>query len=97
MNVSKQSVDNTAEYGPRICRAIDFINAHLAEGPSVAQIVRAAPFSSFHFQRLFRVIVGETVAEFTRRLRLETAARHLRHRREGDITALAFELGFSSS
>ena len=77
MSVSKQPVDNTAEYRQRICRAIDFINAHLAEGPSVAQIVRAAPFSSFHFQRLFRVIVGETVAEFTRRLRLEAAARHL--------------------
>ena len=97
MSVSKQPVDNTAEYRQRICRAIDFINTHLAEGPSVAEVARAAPFSSFHFQRLFRAIIGETVAEFTRRLRLETAARHLRHRREGDITALAFELGFSSS
>lgn len=63
----------------------------------MAQVARAAPFSSFHFQRLFRAIIGETVAEFTRRLRLETAARHLRYRRDGGITELAFELGFSSS
>ena len=97
MLVTSQSFDNTGEYQRRICRAIDFINAHLAESPSVTEIARAAPFSSFHFQRLFRAVIGETVAEFTRRLRLETAARHLRYRRGGEITALAFELGFSSS
>ncbi len=85
------------EYRRRICRAIDFINSHLAESPSVAEVARAAPFSSFHFQRLFRAIIGETVAEFTRRLRLETAARHLRYRRDEGITELACELGFSSS
>lgn len=93
----KKSLNNTSEYQRRICRAIDFINAHLAESPSVTEIARAAPFSSFHFQRLFRAVIGETVAEFTRRLRLETAARHLRYRHGVDITELAFELGFSSS
>ena len=95
--MAKELPDNVIEYQLRICRAIDFINAHLAECPSVTEIARAAPFSSFHFQRLFRAVVGETVAEFTRRLRLETAARLLRYRDGGDITGLAFELGFSSS
>ncbi len=86
-----------AEYRHRICRAIDFINSHLASSPTVAEIAAAAPFSVFHFQRLFSAIVGETVADFTRRVRLETAARHLVFRRHEDITSLAMELGFSSS
>ena len=85
------------EYHRRIDRAIDFINANLASNPAVAEIARAAPFSSFHFQRLFKAIVGETVAEFTRRVRLETAARRLRLGPNGEITGLAFDLGFSSS
>lgn len=85
------------EYRHRICRAIDFINSHLASSPTVAEIAAAAPFSVFHFQRLFHAIVGETVADFTRRVRLETAARHLVFRPHEDITSLAMELGFSSS
>ena len=86
-----------AEYKHRICRAIDFINANLSTSPTVAEIAAAAPFSVFHFQRLFHAIVGETVADFTRRIRLETAARHLVFRPHEDITSLAMELGFSSS
>jgi len=95
MNVANPLTSD--EYRRRICRAIDFINAHLAGNPSVDEIARAASFSSFHFQRLFRAIVGETVAQFTRRLRLESAARRLRSRPQDDITGLAYDLGFSSS
>ena len=85
------------EYRRRICRAIDFINRNLASNPSMIEIARAAPFSSFHFQRLFHALMGETVADFTRRVRLETAARRLRFRSQDDITGTAFDLGFSSS
>ena len=91
------SDNNSREYKRRICRAIDFINQNLASNPSVAEIARAAPFSKYHFQRLFRALVGESVAEFTRRIRLETAARRLRFRPNDEITTLAFDLGFSSS
>ena len=85
------------EYRRRICRAIDFINANLANNPSMAEIARAAAFSCFHFQRLFCAVVGESVAQFTRRVRLETAARHLLFRPQADVTGIAISLGFSSS
>lgn len=89
--------DNSNEYRRRICLAVDFIHANLAENPSMDEIAHAAAFSKFHFQRLFKALVGETVAEFTRRLRLETAARRLVFNPGTDITGLAFDLGFSSS
>lgn len=89
--------DNSNEYRHRICQAVDFIHANLAENPSIDEIAHAAAFSKFHFQRLFKALVGETVAEFTRRLRLETAARRLVFNPGTDITGLAFDLGFSSS
>jgi len=92
------SSSDSQEYRRRICRAIDFVTANLASNPTVTEIAKAAPFSQYHFQRLFRALVGESVAEFTRRLRLETAARRLLHGSGGDdITGLAMDLGFSSS
>jgi len=94
----KSSTSDTSEYHRRICRAIDFVNNNLADNPSVVEIARAAPFSQFHFQRLFKALVGESVAAFTRRLRLESAARRLLHGSDStDITGLAIDLGFSSS
>ena len=95
--MNKISSPSNDEYRRRICRAIDYINSHLHEHPSVAEIARAAPFSSYHFQRLFRAFLGETVNEFTRRVLLETAARRLIFRPSEDVTSLALDLGFSSS
>jgi AraC family transcriptional regulator len=85
------------EYRLRICRAMDYISRHLGENPSLEEIAQAAPFSKFHFHRIFSAIVGETVAQFTRRLRLEKAAHHLLYDRERDVTSIAFDCGFSSS
>lgn len=91
-------LENTAEYHRRICRAIDFIHRHIKEEMTIDAIAAAAPFSKFHFQRVFRAVTGESVAEFIRRLRLESAARKLRlPHLPLDVTRLAYEYGFSSS
>nr|WP_235687753.1 helix-turn-helix domain-containing protein [Aeromonas veronii] len=42
-------------------------------------------------------MVGETIAGFTRRLRMERAARRLLASPQSDITTLALAAGFSSS
>lgn len=85
------------EYERRINKAIDFIGAHLTDNPSLDDIAQAANFSKFHFHRLFQAHVGETVLEFTRRLRLEKAASQLHFDRDKDITSIALDCGFSSS
>ena len=51
--MARRSQDHSADYHCRICRAIDFINSHLAEHPTVSEIADAAPFSKHHFQRPF--------------------------------------------
>lgn len=98
MPEAKMEVDNRTEYDRRICRAIDYIHSHFREEMTIDTIAKSAAFSKFHFQRLFRATTGESVAEFVRRLRLETAARRLRvPHSDLDITTLALDLGFSSS
>jgi len=85
------------EYERRINKAIDFITSHLVENPSLDEIAEAASFSKFHFHRLFQAHVGESVTEFTRRLRLEKSAAQLHFDRTKDITSIALDCGFSSS
>ncbi len=55
-----------------------------------------ACFSEFHFHRIFSAVSGETVNNFTNRLRLEKAARLLRFS-DRSLTDIALDCGFSSS
>lgn len=98
MNPTETVLPHTAmEYRRRICLAMNFICNNLDQELTLDEIARSASFSMFHFHRIFKTVVGETVAEFTRRLRLETAANKLLLDRYGSITDIALACGFSSS
>lgn len=85
------------DYRKPICRAMNFIAQNLDRDLSLEEIAGAAAFSPFHFHRIFKAAVGETVGGFTRRLRLETAANRLIAYPDRDITTIALDCGFSSS
>lgn len=85
------------EYRRRIALAMNYISGHLTEDLSLDDIAKAAAFSPFHFHRIFKAVTGETVGEFTRRLRLEMAANKLIAPRHQPVTEIAQDCGFSTS
>lgn len=85
------------DYRKQIFKAMDYISQRLYLNPTLEEIASEVAISSFHFHRIFRAQVGETIAEFTRRLRMEKAAIGLIESPHGDITRLALRIGFSSS
>ncbi|WP_019614206.1 AraC family transcriptional regulator [Psychromonas ossibalaenae] len=87
----------TIDYKKRVCRAMNFISQNLERELSLEEIAESASFSMFHFHRIFKAVVGETAAGFTRRLRLELAANRLLSKQLDDITTIAVDCGFSSS
>ena len=85
------------EYRKRVCQAMNYISQNIDRELSLEEIAGVAAFSRFHFHRIFKAVVGETVAQFTRRLRIEMAANRLLSNQFEDITTIAIECGFSSS
>ncbi|MCP4205347.1 MAG: helix-turn-helix domain-containing protein [bacterium] len=51
----------------------------------------------FIFHRVFRSILGETLGQFVKRLRLERALRMLSHQQHRSLTEIALACGFASS
>jgi len=86
-----------AEYISRINRVIDYIDKHLDEAISLQALAKVAHFSPFHFHRIFKAIVGETLNQFIQRLRVEKAAGMLVANPRKSITEVALECGFSGS
>lgn len=62
-----------------VFRAVRLMEANLDQPRKIDELAREAGLSKFHFQRAFKEVVGETVAQHAIRLRLERAASMLRY------------------
>ncbi|MFQ1792352.1 GyrI-like domain-containing protein [Aeromonas veronii] len=89
--------ESALDYRKPVFKAMDYISHHLDDNPGLDEVAAAAAISTFHFHRIFKTMVGETIAGFTRRLRMERAARRLLASPQSNITTLALAAGFSSS
>ncbi len=85
------------DYVERVNRAIDFVVCHLDQDLRLEDVASAACFSPFHFHRVFKSLIGETLAQFVKRLRLERALAIMSHAPDRPLTAVALECGFASS
>ncbi|MEO9569754.1 MAG: helix-turn-helix domain-containing protein [Polaribacter sp.] len=89
---SKIAKENIA----RLNTAIIFIESNLSEKLSLEIIAEKAHFSPFHFHRLFKLVVKETVHNFINRKRIEKAAAYLLHQKEKNITQIAEAVGYNN-
>ncbi|WP_299602144.1 GyrI-like domain-containing protein [uncultured Aquimarina sp.] len=85
------------EYIQRINLALEFIDHNLDKELSLDIISNVASYSSFHFHRIFKAIIGETLNSYIGRRRLEKIASILMHKEKVSITEVAFQFGFSSN
>ena len=83
-------------YISKINKVQDYIEKHLEDELSVGQLSEIASFSSFHFQRIYRQITGESLYSYIKRIRLEKAAFLLLANKKKSIQDIALSLGFSN-
>lgn len=98
MRTRPNSSDATAaDYVQRVNRAIDHVVRNLDGDLSLSAVARAACFSPFHFHRVFKALVGETLGQFVKRQQLERALYLMSHAPGRSLTEVALACGFSSS
>jgi len=85
------------EYLARINRVIDYIEKNLDGDLSLQKLASVANFSRFHFHRIFKSMVNETLNRFIQRVRVEKAASQLISNPRKSITEIALDTGFSGS
>ena len=69
------------DYKRRMLRVLVHIQQHLDDRLALEELAGLACFSPCHFHRVFKGMVGESVKEHIRRLRLERAASQPQARR----------------
>jgi AraC family transcriptional regulator len=65
---------NASTYTERVQRVVDYLHDHLDEKFDLDRLAGLAHLSPYHFHRTYRGLLGETVYDTIRRLRLRRAA-----------------------
>jgi len=88
-------VNDRNGYAERIRRVVDYVAGHLDGDLNLDTLAGVACLSPYHFHRIYRGLLGETVNETVRRLRLHRAAIDLLDR-ELSIERTARRAGYES-
>ncbi|GJM26540.1 MAG: AraC family transcriptional regulator [Phycisphaerae bacterium] len=83
------------DYQARILRVLVHIQSSLDDALSLEELASISCFSPYHFHRVFKGMVGESVMQHVRRLRMERAALRLVHTDQA-ITHVAFDAGYEA-
>jgi AraC family transcriptional regulator len=79
----------------RMKNALDLMEKKLDERLDIEEIAKAAYASPFHFQRMFLMLTGMTVAEYIRKRKLTLAAQELATS-SSKVLDVAFKYGYDS-
>ncbi len=94
MEKSREIKDN--EYSKRINRVLDYLDDNYAQDLNLEFIANIANFSPYHFHRIFKAIVGESLYKYIQRIRIERSAHSLKYSSK-PVTTIALECGFGNS
>ena len=83
MNHYQQSID----------KVLTYIDDHLNEIPELDKLAKIANLSKFHFHRIMKAFLNETLGNYINRIRLETAVKLLRYSSQ-PINEIAYRVGY---
>jgi AraC family transcriptional regulator len=86
----------THNYNKQINRVINYIMGHLRGDLSLDKLAAIANYSPFHFQKVFKQVVGKTPKQFIMLTKLKSATGFLMIDQPKPVSEIAFNCGFSS-
>lgn len=93
----KHKQTTSLDHQERVNEVLFLIHQDIQQNYKVEVLASHVAMSPFHFNRIFKEIVGESVHEYSKRVKLEHAANALIFNPEATITHILQEVGFSSN
>lgn len=75
----------------------DYIEEHMEEELKIVTLAKVAGFSEYHFSRIFVGVLGENIAQYVKRIRMEKSLFYLAHRNELSVIQISFKVGYQDS
>lgn len=91
----KPKPNNKTFYEEKLNVIIEHIHNNLDSKIDIKTLAEISCFSPFHFHRISRALLGESIGAYISRTRLETAAKMIRYS-SSDIETIAYNVGFGT-
>jgi len=91
----EQRLSTKEDYLKRVNIVVEYINNHLNEDIDLEKLADISNFSKWHFQRMIKAFLGESIGAFIQRVRVETAAKLLRYSNL-PVSVIAYEVGYDT-
>lgn len=88
-------MDQAEQYVRRVLKVMVYIEENLDKELTMEELAKVACYSPFHFHRIFQAIADETVHQYVKRLRMQTAAGKLRYT-DQSVTEIALDASFET-
>lgn len=85
------------EHIKRIRKVLNHIDQNLQDDLSLEKLAEIGNYSPFHFHRIFRGIIGETLQEYINRNRMEKSAMMLALKKNTSLEEIYTQFGFKSN
>jgi AraC family transcriptional regulator len=87
--------ETTIDHSERINRVVQYMHEHIAEPLDLEKLASVSCYSPFHFHRILRAFLGESIGAYLIRIRLDASAFMLRMTDKA-IADIAFEVGYDT-
>ncbi|WP_347925748.1 AraC family transcriptional regulator [Pontimicrobium sp. SW4] len=87
---------NRIIYQQHLNRVIEYIHDNLDTKIDIKTLADISNFSPFHFHRISRALLGESIGAYITRVKVETAAKMIRYTKLS-IEEIAFSVGFEAT
>lgn len=84
-----------SNYQKSIDKVLTYIDANLNEKQDLDKLAEIANLSKFHFHRIMKAFLDETLGSYINRVRLETAVKLLRYSLQ-PISEIAYQVGYDT-
>lgn len=91
----KKKLTTEEDYRQRVDKVAVYIREHLDSEIDIRTLAELSAFSPFHFHRIMRGYLGETIGAFIVRTRVQTAAKLLRYT-DLQVSDIAYQVGYDT-
>ncbi|QZE15235.1 AraC family transcriptional regulator [Halosquirtibacter laminarini] len=84
-----------SRYHESINKTIDYIQIHIRQPIDLKSLAEVANISEYHFHRIFKAFIGESLGSYILRVRIESAAGYLRVSNH-TLTEIAEKVGYNN-
>ncbi len=87
--------NNKVFYNEKLNVIVEYIHNHLDSKIDIKTLAELSNFSPYHFHRISKALLGESIGAYISRTRIETAAKMIRYTNL-DIETIAYNVGFET-